>query len=74
MSSLLKTKYKMKKLNLQNMPHKVKVYDVEKKQLIKEYDTMKQAAEELGVKNVHSYRKSKSKCHKNNLGITICFR
>jgi hypothetical protein len=74
MSTLLKTELKMKKLILQHMPHKVKVYDVEKKQLIKEYSTMKQAAEELGVKNVHFYRKSKCKCYKNNLGITICFR
>jgi hypothetical protein len=52
----------------------VKVYDVEKKKLILEFDSTCSAAKALGVKNVNSYIKSKSKCYKNNLGITICFR
>jgi hypothetical protein len=74
MSSLLKTESKMKPLNLRNVNRKVKVYDVEKKELIREYDSMNQAREELGVKNISNYIRLKVKCHKNNLGITICFR
>jgi len=74
MSSLLKTQSKMKALNLRNVNRKVKVYDVEKKELIREYDSMNQACEELGVRNIYNYIRLKLKCHKNNLGITICFR
>jgi hypothetical protein len=57
-----------------SLTRKVKVYDVEKKKLILEFDTMHQAEKELGVKNVQYYLNTKYRCYKNNLGITICFR
>jgi hypothetical protein len=53
---------------------KIKVYDVAKKELIFEFDSMNQAKKELGVNNINQYIKNKGRCHKNNLGITICFR
>jgi hypothetical protein len=57
-----------------NIKRKVKVYDVEKKKLIYEFDSAAEASKFLGVKNVATYINQKCKCYKNNLGITICFR
>jgi hypothetical protein len=57
-----------------NIKRKVKVYDVEKKKLIYEFDSVAEASKFLGVKNVAAYINQKCKSYKNNLGITICFR
>lgn len=53
---------------------KVKVYDVAKKELIGEFESQREAAKFLGVKSVRSYIKTKGKCHKNKLGITVAIR
>lgn len=60
--------------NNQWLKRKVKIYDVEKKQLIKECESMLEAAKFLGVDNVNIYIKYKYKCRKNKLGITVAIR
>jgi hypothetical protein len=54
----------------------VKIYDVERKLLIKECQSLKEAQEFTGVS--HPYIsvaiKKKWRSYKNKLGITICFR
>jgi hypothetical protein len=57
-----------------NIKRKVKVYDVENKKLIYEFDSVSEASNFLGVKNVATYINQKCKSYKNNLGIIICFR
>ena len=56
------------------LKRKVKVYDVENKKLIFEFDSLNEASKKLGVKSIDVYIKNKSKSYKNNLGITLCFR
>lgn len=53
---------------------KVKVFDIEKKKLIYEFDSLNKAEIFLGVKGIHNYIKNKTKSYKNNIGIAICFR
>lgn len=64
----------MKRLHLSQIPRKVKIYDVEKKLLIAEFDSAAQAAELLGIKGIANYIKTKCKCKKNKLGITVAIR
>lgn len=56
------------------LSRKVKVYDVEKKELIAEFDSMNEAAKFTGVKSVREYINKKSRSYKNKLGKVICFR
>jgi len=56
------------------IPRKVKIYDVEKKELIKECSSINEAQKFSGVKCISNYIKTKSKSYKNKLGKVICFR
>lgn len=58
----------------QLLKRKTKVYDVAKKELIAEFESQYAAAKFLGVRTVANYIKYKSRCHKNNLGITVAIR
>jgi hypothetical protein len=62
--------------NLCNIPRKVKVFDVEKKALIQEFETMTGAARFCGLdpREVARHIKSKSRSNNNSLNKTICFR
>lgn len=55
---------------------KVKVYDVEKKELIAEYDSVRAASRATGVPptTISRYIRLKHRSYKNNLNRTICFR
>ena len=63
---------------LSKMKRKVKIYDVEKKELIKECDSLKEAAEFAGIKggggSVSNMIATKCRCYTNSFGKTICFR
>lgn len=56
------------------LKRKVKVYDVAKKELIAEFESAMAAAKFLGIKSVYHYIKTKGRCHKNKLGITVAIR
>jgi hypothetical protein len=60
------------KLNLRP----IKVYDVEKKELIKTCESVIEAAKFTGLKSsmVSRYTKDKTRSYKNKLNKTICFR
>lgn len=55
---------------------KTKVYDVENKKLIAEFDSRREAADFAGVDVgvVGMTVRTKCRCYKNKLGITITFR
>lgn len=55
---------------------RTKVYDVANKKLIGVFESRKDAAKFLGVayRSIHNYVRTKSKCRKNKLGITVAIR
>ena len=55
---------------------KVKVFDVEKKELIREFDSVTEAAAFCGVdaRNIPSYIKTKGRCRTNSLNKILAFR
>ena len=53
---------------------KVKIYDVEKKELLFICDSMYAAEKITGVKSASAYLSKKTKCYTNKLGKVICFR
>jgi len=61
-------------LNLNLFKRKVKIYDVEKKALIKECESICEAQRFLGITCASHYLKSKHRCKKNKLGITVALR
>lgn len=67
-----------KRVGLDNSLSKrrVKVYDVEKKELIAEFESVTEAAEFTGVHtgSIARYIKRKYRCYTNKLNRTICFR
>ena len=59
-----------------NLPTKVKIYDVEKKELIAEFENANQASKFCGIpgKYIRQYVRSKSRCYKNSLNKVLAFR
>lgn len=60
----------------QNLPRKVKIFDVTAKVLIKECNSLMEASEFTGVGagNISRAIKKKWKCHTNALGKILAFR
>ena len=56
------------------LKRKVKIYDVEKKELLFICDSTYAAEKITGVKCVTIYLNKKIKCYTNKLGKVICFR
>jgi len=62
--------------NTENTRRKVKVFDVANKKLLKECNSLHEAAEFTGVdlSNIIRFIKRKGRSSTNKLGIVICFR
>ncbi len=62
--------------NLTRMPRKVKAYDVEKKELIGEFETLIACCKHFGINpgSLTTMIRKKSRCYKNNLNRTLTFR
>lgn len=56
------------------LKRKVKIYDVEKKELLFVCDSVYEANKLTGLKGVGAYIKNKRRSYKNKLGKVICFR
>ncbi len=65
-----------KQINLSNVPRRVKVFDVDKKELLGTFESMTAAGKFSGISTdfVRTCIATKCRCYKNKLNKTLAFR